>query len=144
MVWPNPGLPIARDLVGRLPDQSFLDKPTTPQVMLFNPPTLLNFLVPVNAMHALVLLVNADILLNTTARETEASVPASLDPTAFAAMVPTAMVFHCNEGDGRGAPDARLRDNCPLVDQVYAVVVIGTVALAAGAASCENPIGDIG
>lgn len=104
--------------------------------MLFNPPALLNVLIPVDAMHALVLLVDADVLLDTTACETEASVPASLDPTTLATMVPTAVVFHRDEGDGRGAPDSRLRDNCPLVDQVYAVVVIRTVALAASAASC--------
>lgn len=72
--------------------------------MLFNPPTLLNVLVPVDAMHAFVLLVDTDILLDATARETEASIPASLDPTTLAAMVPTAVVFHRNDGDGRGAP----------------------------------------
>lgn len=144
MAWPSLGLPVAWDLVGRRPDECLLDKTATTQAGAFHRPAFLKAGVLVDAMHAVVLLVDADVLLDTATCETEASVPACLDPAALVAMVPTTMVFHRNKRDRRSTLKPRLRDNCPLIDQVYAGVVIRTFALAAaGAASCENIVGNI-
>ena len=143
MAWPSLGLPVAWDLIGWCPDECLLDKTATTQVGAFHRPACLKAGVLVDAVHAVVLLVDADVLLDATC-ETEASVSACLDPAALVAIVPTTMVFHRDERDRRGALKPRLWDNCPLIDQVYSGVVIRTFALAAaGAASCENIIGNI-
>lgn len=138
-------LPVAWDLISRLPNDSLLDKAAASQDVLFDPPALLDVLISVDAMHAVVLLVDADVLLDTAAFEAEASIPAGLDAPTLVAVVPAAMVFHCDERDWRSASNSRLWDNCPLVDQVYTLVVIWAFALAApGAASCEDVVWDIG
>lgn len=136
MVWPSPGLPVARDLVGRSPDECLFDETATPQVGSFNSPAFLEASVIVNSVHAVVLLVNADVLLHATTCEAEASVTACADSAALVAVVPTTMVFNCNERDGRGALISGLLNNCLLEDQVYASVVIRAFSLAAtGSAS---------
>lgn len=143
--WPTIGLPIARDLISRCPDECFLDKTAAAQAVTGNSPAFLKAGILVNSVHAVVLLVDADVLLHTTSCKAEAAVPTCFNPATLVAVVPTTMVFDRNKRNRRGPIESRLLDNCLLEDQVYTSIVIGAIALAtASSASFANVLGETG
>jgi hypothetical protein len=75
MAWPNLGLPVTWNLVSRLPNVCLFNKTAFPQIVVLNCPALLTPGVFVDAMHATVLYVDVDILLDTTTFKAKTSVP---------------------------------------------------------------------